>query len=165
MPKVSKNYNLNVINPKLSKQWHPRANGSLTAQDVTPYSNKKVWWVCEKGHEWQARIEDRTRGTGCPYCFRLRMSKLMRSHQNSRNVNHLSEQKTKKEGILIDLRIGDPYVDRRSGEDRREIYHTDYIESGGLERRNGKERRQHDERREECTRVSDWSSVCADDED
>jgi hypothetical protein len=83
MPRASKNYNLQIVNPTLSKQWHPTANGRLTTQDVTPYSNKKAWWVCEKGHEWQAVIEDRTRGTGCPYCFRLRMSKMMGSHRKS----------------------------------------------------------------------------------
>ena len=28
-----------------------------------------VWWRCEKGHEWQARLFWRTKmGNGCPYC-------------------------------------------------------------------------------------------------
>ena len=40
--------------------------------------------------------------------------------------------------ILEDARISDPYVDRRSGEDRREIYHSDYFENDGLERRGRK---------------------------
>ena len=31
-------------------------------------SNKNVWWLCPKGHEWQTRIENRTLGDGCPYC-------------------------------------------------------------------------------------------------
>lgn len=81
MPRATETYNLQVNNPGLSEEWHPTRNGSLNTQDVTPYSNKKVWWICQKGHEWQARIEDRTRGTGCPFCFRLRMSKLMKSPQ------------------------------------------------------------------------------------
>jgi len=33
-----------------------------------PFSNRKVWWVCTKGHEWQANIKDRSNGNGCPYC-------------------------------------------------------------------------------------------------
>jgi len=61
-------YSLQVINPKLSKEWHPTKNGVLTPEDVTPYSNKKVWWVCEKKHEWSVAICNRNRGTGCPYC-------------------------------------------------------------------------------------------------
>ena len=33
-------------------------------------SNKKLPWVCQKGHKWVAQICDRTRSesTGCPYC-------------------------------------------------------------------------------------------------
>lgn len=31
-------------------------------------SNRKVWWGCEKGHEWQAPVYSRTHGNGCPVC-------------------------------------------------------------------------------------------------
>ncbi|MBQ4587207.1 MAG: zinc-ribbon domain-containing protein, partial [Clostridia bacterium] len=31
-------------------------------------SHKKAWWKCDKGHEWQARIASRNKGSGCPYC-------------------------------------------------------------------------------------------------
>ena len=43
-------------------------NGVLTPKDVKPKSNRKVWWICEKGHEWEAIIADRTSGKGCPIC-------------------------------------------------------------------------------------------------
>jgi hypothetical protein len=59
---------LQTINPTLAREWHPTGNGTLTPRDVTPSSNKKVWWICDKGHEWEATINDRSRGTGCPYC-------------------------------------------------------------------------------------------------
>ena len=72
----------------------------------------------------------------------------------------MEEEKISKDG-----RISDPYVDRRSGEDRRQIYNADYFQNDGLERRSGKERRQSYERRKDCTRVSKWSSVCSDDTD
>ncbi|MBW2432818.1 MAG: hypothetical protein JRF36_04400 [Deltaproteobacteria bacterium] len=62
-----------------------------------------------------------------------------------------------------DERMADPYVDRRSGDDRRAVYDSDYFDGGGLERRNGRDRRQQDERRDKCFRVSRWSSVCPDD--
>ena len=67
--------------------------------------------------------------------------------------------------ISKDARKSDPYVDRRSGEDRRQVYDADYFQTGGKERRSGKERRQPHERRKGYTRVSDWSSVCPDDTD
>ena len=60
---------LAVNNPLLSAQWHPGKNGDLTPASVTPASNKKVWWQCASGHEWQASVADRNkRQTGCPYC-------------------------------------------------------------------------------------------------
>ncbi|CAB1083446.1 hypothetical protein D1AOALGA4SA_11009 [Olavius algarvensis Delta 1 endosymbiont] len=60
----------------------------------------------------------------------------------------------------------DPYVDRRSGEDRRVGYDLDYFQEGGTERRKNKERRGKGERREDCIPVSDWTSVCpVEDED
>ncbi|MHC4133205.1 MAG: zinc-ribbon domain-containing protein [Planctomycetota bacterium] len=51
MPRATENYNLQVINPNLSKEWHPTKNGSLDPKDFTPNSNKKVWWICKKKHE------------------------------------------------------------------------------------------------------------------
>ena len=66
----------------------------------------------------------------------------------------------KEDWILKDARISDPYIDRRSGEDRRLIYDADYFQNGGNERRSGKERRGQYERRKNFIRVSEWSSIC-----
>ena len=66
--KVCKDNSLETINPVLAKEWHPTRNGSLTPNDVTFASGKKVWWVCENGHEWPATINDRKNGSGCPFC-------------------------------------------------------------------------------------------------
>jgi hypothetical protein len=35
---------------------------------LTPDFNKKVWWICEEGHEWQATVKSRVKGRGCPEC-------------------------------------------------------------------------------------------------
>ena len=67
--KVLKGYNdLETVNPTLAKDWHYDKNNGLTPADVMPNSNKKVWWKCSEGHEWQARIIERNRGNSCPYC-------------------------------------------------------------------------------------------------
>ena len=58
-------------------------------------------------------------------------------------------------------RIGDPYPDRRSGDDRRKVYDLDFFEQGGVERRSGIEPRQKRERRDQCVKVSERTSVCA----
>ena len=54
--------------PDLVKEWDIEKNLPLTPKDVSVGSGKKVWWKCNKGHEWQARICNRTGGSGCIYC-------------------------------------------------------------------------------------------------
>ncbi len=55
--------------PAIAAEWDPEHNGNLTPQDVTPFSNRRIWWICEKGHVYQSAVAARTmRGTGCPYC-------------------------------------------------------------------------------------------------
>lgn len=57
-----------TLNPELAKEWNYEKNLGLRPEEITLGSEKKVWWKCSKGHEWQARIIDRHRGSGCPYC-------------------------------------------------------------------------------------------------
>ena len=67
--KVLKGYNdLQTVNPALAKEWNHEKNNGLSSTEVTPSSNKKVWWRCSEGHEWEATINNRTHGNGCPYC-------------------------------------------------------------------------------------------------
>ena len=67
---------LAVVNPGLAAQWHPTKNGGLTPYDVTAGSRTKVWWLLPYDDpktgkhfdfEWQAKIYNRTNGSGCPY--------------------------------------------------------------------------------------------------
>lgn len=68
-------------------------------------------------------------------------------------------------GILREMRKRDPFMDRRSGEDRRKVYSLDYFQRGYPDRRMNGERRQQKERRADCIRISEWSSVCPNYED
>ena len=51
---------LAAIEPVVASQWHPTRNGSLTPQQVTPGSSRRVWWLCENGHAWRAVVSSRT---------------------------------------------------------------------------------------------------------
>ena len=60
-------------NTKLVEEWDYDANFPYTPDDYSIRSNKSVWWVCSKGHKWQASIANRVgglnkKGRGCPYC-------------------------------------------------------------------------------------------------
>ena len=63
---------LQTVNPTLSKEWNYEKNNGLTPADVMPNSGNKAWWKCSKGHEWQATISSRNRGSGCPICRRTK---------------------------------------------------------------------------------------------
>lgn len=55
--------------PHLAEEWHPTKNGFLTPAQISPFSNRKVWWQCELGHEWEAVVASRSqRKARCPYC-------------------------------------------------------------------------------------------------
>ena len=59
---------LQTTSPTLAKEWNHEKNKDLTPTNVLPNSNKKVWWKCKKGHEWQAAIYNRNKGSDCPIC-------------------------------------------------------------------------------------------------
>lgn len=73
--KIVKGYNdLKTVNPRLAKEWNFKRNGKLKPTHVSCNSNRKVWWKCSKGHEWQAQINDRNRGNNCPYCSKKKQN-------------------------------------------------------------------------------------------
>jgi len=73
---ISGKNDLLTTNPQLAKEWDYEKNKGLknglgmdisTPDKVKELSSQKVWWLCEKGHSWQASIRDRAKGN-CPYC-------------------------------------------------------------------------------------------------
>ena len=56
------NYEKNLEAHKLNNA-HPK-----TPEECTSGSKRKVWWKCDKGHEYSAVVYSRTAGNGCPFC-------------------------------------------------------------------------------------------------
>lgn len=67
---------LQTKNPMLASEWDYERNGDLTPNMVLPRSMKKVWWVCKKGHHFEATIDNRTVGSGCPICMKEKKTSL-----------------------------------------------------------------------------------------
>jgi len=57
--KVIESNSLAALFPEIVKQWHPTKNSPLSPEQVTPGSNKKVWWTNNNGHDWQEKIYQR----------------------------------------------------------------------------------------------------------
>lgn len=51
----------------LVNEWDISKN-SLPANLVPTGGRDKYWWVCGKGHQWEAAVYARINGRGCPYC-------------------------------------------------------------------------------------------------
>jgi len=64
---ASEEYNLLVCNPELCKEWNYEKNDKKP-EEYLPVGGQKVWWKCEKGHEWMATIYSRKNGSGCSKC-------------------------------------------------------------------------------------------------
>lgn len=53
----------------LLTEWDVKKNVLFSPTQIQYGSSKKVWWICEKGHSYEARISSRTLShCGCPYC-------------------------------------------------------------------------------------------------
>lgn len=59
---------LATSHPEIAVEWNFKLN-SLSPEDVSAGSCKRVWWICPEGHEYALVIKQRTSlGYGCPYC-------------------------------------------------------------------------------------------------
>ncbi|MCL2540116.1 MAG: zinc-ribbon domain-containing protein [Firmicutes bacterium] len=59
---------LATLNPALAREWDYYRNSGLRPTKIMPRSMKKVWWKCEEGHSYQAIVNNRSQGSGCPIC-------------------------------------------------------------------------------------------------
>lgn len=66
--RVNDTNSLASLNPKLASEWVRAENEDLSPANVTCGSKYKILWRCKVGHEWNASIDRRSRGDGCPYC-------------------------------------------------------------------------------------------------
>lgn len=83
---------LTILNPELANQWHKTKNLPLTPNKVTVNSGRKVWWECDLGHEYEAVVDKRTHGQGCPYCVNRKIlvgfNDLTTTHPHLLNQYH-----------------------------------------------------------------------------
>lgn len=58
---------LATVCPDVAAEWSEK-NLPLLPTQVTAFANRKAWWKCSKGHEWNTLISTRSGGSKCPYC-------------------------------------------------------------------------------------------------
>ena len=52
--------------PLIAREWSKL--NKKTPDQVAPHSNQYAYWECEKGHVWEAKINNRVNGSACPFC-------------------------------------------------------------------------------------------------
>jgi hypothetical protein len=96
---------LQSLRPDIAKQWDGLKNAEITPEMVTLGSNRKIWWICEKGHSYCSPVVARTYGSGCPYCahklpivgetdFATVHSELLDEWDNVKNTGKLPQDYT-----------------------------------------------------------------------
>jgi G:T-mismatch repair DNA endonuclease (very short patch repair protein)/uncharacterized protein YeaC (DUF1315 family) len=73
---------LATTHPQVAEQWHPTLNGNLTPNDVVIGTDKKVWFLCDKGHAWKTRIVVRKK-CNCIFCNESKGEKAVSDHLES----------------------------------------------------------------------------------
>lgn len=96
--------------PDLVKEWHP--DNILKPTEVTAGCNKKVKWICAKGHEYMADPKHRVNGTGCSVCagkvviagvndFASIRKDLLKEWHPIKNLPLLPSQVSKSSGVSV----------------------------------------------------------------
>ncbi len=59
-----------IENVEVMKQWDYEKNAVLNIypEKIGAGSSKIVWWLCENGHSYEMRVNQRIRGQACPFC-------------------------------------------------------------------------------------------------
>ena len=55
------------VAPDIAKEWDYSKNDEIP-ENVVKGSHKKYWWICPKGHSYEASVKNRVNGRGCPFC-------------------------------------------------------------------------------------------------
>lgn len=66
--KASSTNNIIITHPNHCKEWNYEKN-IIKPEEINYGSVKKVWWKCNKKHEWQATPNNKIgKNQSCPYC-------------------------------------------------------------------------------------------------
>ncbi|MCK5021415.1 MAG: zinc-ribbon domain-containing protein [Candidatus Peribacteraceae bacterium] len=91
---VTDKNNISITHPELCKEWDFEKN-EIKPEEVTHSSGKKVWWLCGKGHSWNALISNRTRikkPSSCPACASGPVSLVSLEWLNSLDTSSLERE-------------------------------------------------------------------------
>lgn len=67
-----------TTHPRIASELHPTKNAGLKASDITANSNRLLWWKCNREHEWEATVLNRTYNhSNCTICRDCKIGKSL----------------------------------------------------------------------------------------
>lgn len=83
---------LGSLFPEIAAEFHQVKNSDLNPNEILYGTDKKYWWVCKKGHEWQASPNNRTNQlSGCPICNLSKGEQLVKSILEKHKINYTEQ--------------------------------------------------------------------------
>jgi len=74
---------LNTCFPEISRELDDGRNKGITGEMILSTCKEKLWFVCSKGHRYQARVSNRTHlGRGCPICYEQNRTSFVKNTHN-----------------------------------------------------------------------------------
>lgn len=55
--------------PGLAAEWDYTKNEGTLPTEITRWNESKFWWICDKGHSYEATPGNRFMGKGCAVCY------------------------------------------------------------------------------------------------
>lgn len=109
--KVIKGQNdLATLSPSVANEWHPTKNSPLSPHHITNKGSKKVWWICDKSHEWAVSPGNRSRGEKCPICaatiFSSKAEKDIQNYLSSLGIDFIiNSRKILDKNLELDIYV------------------------------------------------------------
>jgi DNA-directed RNA polymerase alpha subunit len=74
---TNKQQSLSITHPEIVQHWDNDKNKNYTPEDVFAESHKRIYWLCEQGHEEFEPVRVRVRRGGCVECIRKAKKELV----------------------------------------------------------------------------------------
>lgn len=92
----------------LLNEWNYERNSEFSPKEITYGCGKRVWWKCNRGHEWCVTPASRTfQGSGCPVCSRTQTSFPEQAIAYYLSKSFSIIQRYRSEGYEIDVFLKD----------------------------------------------------------
>lgn len=90
----NKEISLGISYPNLISEWDYEKNNNLSPYEVYRCTNKKYYWLCNKGHSYLSSVSGRTSGgSGCPICKKSKGELKIEKYLISNNFYYTPQYK------------------------------------------------------------------------